>query len=395
METYTLIIGIGQSPQVLTETVYSLARRNPPMRPRSVEVVSTRTGEAYVRALLFGEKQFDPARGEYIGPAEDRWSVFCREVFDCEPIPINFHQPTSPYLDDIRVVADDHAFANVCYNVVSRFTAPGMPPVVGSIAGGRKTMSAHLMTAFSVFARPEDHLTHILVDPVEYEHNRGFFWPRAEHAGKVRLSRVDIEFPRLSRILNTSFLADMPQQTRDLRAILEKLEPLVVREKVPDEAVFEKTGRGATLRLFAGGETLGTVTLTTSVAANFIVLAQRLNRGGVVAETLWADGGKRESEKHAIHAERLWYLDMWGITEVTAWDSNEAVSNAFYQIRKKIASSPIAERFFFQTTRRVDEGLLYTWAEPLPCVLRFAGHERLEVLNGDGLTPCSVSVLAT
>src|SRR5690554_4447561 len=206
-ESYVLLIATGQSPQVLTETVWSLARQQQPaLFPSSVEVVTTAAGEAYLRARRLGDLQYDPISGTLIEDATNRWAPFCQEVLGMtEVVPLNIHVPKSHGLplEDVQTLGDDAAFADLCYGLVERLTREDMPPVVGSIAGGRKTMSAHLMTAFSVFARPADRLAHVLVspDPLPGPLRNTFYYPTEETAGLVRIRRVDIEFPRLRGVL--------------------------------------------------------------------------------------------------------------------------------------------------------------------------------------------------
>ncbi|SHK45891.1 CRISPR-associated ring nuclease Csm6 [Rhodothermus profundi] len=203
MERYNLLIALGVSPAVLTETIWTLAIEHPqPAIPDEIHVVTTLTGERILRHRLFET------------PDEEGFSVwqrFCREVLQLEPespeAPTWFiHVPlrgNGLKLDDIRTWDDDRRYAELCYQVVARLCAdPEAPRVVASIAGGRKTMSAHLLTAFSLYARPQDESIHVLVHPEQSVlEDLTFFYPRSGGRQEVRIERVDLHLVRFRQQL--------------------------------------------------------------------------------------------------------------------------------------------------------------------------------------------------
>jgi len=95
---YNLLIATGQSPQVVTETVFELHRAED-LQPASVHVLTTCVGRAYGRVQLLGEPQADPARGTAIMGVEDRWPTFCEEILGRSPengeapVDLSFHVP--------------------------------------------------------------------------------------------------------------------------------------------------------------------------------------------------------------------------------------------------------------------------------------------------------------
>jgi len=153
-EPYVLLAPLGTSPGVLTETVWSLAQDG--LVPATVHVMTTATGWEVVAGDLGFETE------------NARWDRLSRGVCGLDrPIPVERHVVrgrNGRELRDIRHEQDDLAFGAACYALVRRLTeATNRPPVVGSIAGGRKTMSAHLMTAFCLCARQQDRLVHVLI----------------------------------------------------------------------------------------------------------------------------------------------------------------------------------------------------------------------------------------
>jgi len=106
---------------------------------------------------------------------------------------------------------------------VQELTADDNSSLDVSLSGGRRTMTFYVGYALSLFGRPQDRLTHVLVED-EYFFNTEFFYPTPEplwvvrddntgfDASKVEVTLADIPFVRLrgglpSRLLNgqTSF----------------------------------------------------------------------------------------------------------------------------------------------------------------------------------------------
>jgi hypothetical protein len=79
-------------------------------------------------------------------------------------------------LSDIRTAADNEAIADAITAVVRDLTADPDCAVHASIAGGRKTMGFYLGYALSLFGRPQDRLSHVLVSS-PFETNASFFYP--------------------------------------------------------------------------------------------------------------------------------------------------------------------------------------------------------------------------
>lgn len=369
---YVLLIATGQSPQVVTETVWAFAcQHRPALYPAAVHIITTGAGEAQARAQLLGQPQRDPVRGTPYENVADRWSLFCRDVLGREtPVPMHFHVPDAggDRLNDVRSVLDDEQFANVCYETVAALTRPDCLPVIGSIAGGRKTMSAHLMTAFSVYARPEDRLSHVLVYPEEFERERSFFYPTAETPEYVRIHRIDIRFPRLHRLL----AQHLPSADRsDLRSLLDALEPHLTRERTPASIVIELgDGEAFVCMADAEGAELGRCRLTAGEAVIFLAMADAITAAGgrVPVEDLF---GSTRSKEHAVYRrmQRLYGFLNRDAGQLTAWMLNDDVSKAVNRVNKRLAPVPILSRYLSIEGDRTEASTRYRWAEPLPVPL--------------------------
>ncbi|MGF1642988.1 MAG: CRISPR-associated ring nuclease Csm6, partial [Thiotrichales bacterium] len=156
-----LLAVTGLSPQVVTETVYALAcHPNEPWIPHEIHLITTREGAERARlALLSGEPGwFHRLRRDYSLPEIAFNTGHIHILSDASGLP----------LDDIRTPTDNERAADQITDHLRRLTADPGSEVHVSIAGGRKTMGYYLGYALSLFGRPQDRLSHVLVsEPFE------------------------------------------------------------------------------------------------------------------------------------------------------------------------------------------------------------------------------------
>lgn len=123
-------------------------------------------------------------------------------------------------LRDIRTPGDVRAVEAALYDRL-RVLLPVLPEdtrLVGSLAGGRKTMSASLQTAFSLIARPDDRLVHVLVHSAleRWATNpaSNYYFPcplpegREPIAPEQQTFLVNVPFPLVSTFIHGSSLAE-------------------------------------------------------------------------------------------------------------------------------------------------------------------------------------------
>ena len=359
--TYTLLALSGLAPQVVTEAAWSLARQHtPPLAPDRVEVVATGAGEAVGRALLLGEPARDPVTGAEIDHRADRWTPFCHDTFG-HPVPLAFHVPTAggQPLADVTGVDADRRFADVCYALVARLTRPGTAPLIGSLAGGRKTLSAHLMTAFAVCARPQDRLIHLIVHPASAERDPTFFHP---HPGSdARVHRVDVPFPRLRPLLADGPAGDALAYGADLRALLATLQPHLAAEQTPDALTLTVSDGHATLSAVLRGAPAATARLTPAQTATLVVVAEAIaeGRGSVRLDAL--------AESRAVEQGRRAALAACGRdTPLAPWTTPSDVSKAVSRLNAALAGAPLVARFASVESDVRADATWYRWAEPPP-----------------------------
>ncbi len=211
---------LGQTPQVVTETLYAL------MVERRIPV-----SEVFVITTSVGAQR---ARRDLLDPQQGQFFAFCRE-YGFDPRSVAFDEahiltiartPTSRRarpskgaasrtgqradleLEDIRTVEDNRCLAEHILGIIRQLTEDPHTVVHGSIAGGRKTMSAYMLLAFTLYGREQDRLYHVLVPP-PFENNPQFFFPprREQMIGigvgqvastrEARIDLAEIPFVRL------------------------------------------------------------------------------------------------------------------------------------------------------------------------------------------------------
>jgi CRISPR-associated protein (TIGR02584 family) len=364
-QDYHLVIVVGASPAVLTETVWSLARQHdPPWRPAAVDVITTGVGRAVAEARLFGKKRNHPVEGAPL-PAVNRWRRFCETVLEGRRPPVRFHVPArsdGAPLPDIRHAEDDARFAACCYRVVAERVAQDLP-VVGSIAGGRKTMSAHLTSAFTTMARPMDRLVHVLVTPPELERDPAFFYPSPARPGFVRLDRVDLRFPRLRDHLKQplSPAGAPPAPTRLLGTLIPAQSP----EDTPARVVCflgNRAAGGCRVVLYdRDGASTAEAPLPPTEAATLLALAEASAKaGGPVANTALAGNPEVEARRAAVRQHAARY------TPPKPWETTDDVSKAVSALNRRLRQHPLTAYFLVLHATPTAEATYYGRPVALP-----------------------------
>ncbi len=202
----------GLSPQVITETVYALAITPDPDErfvPTEIHALTTTLGKQRISAALFspGLSKFPSLCSEYGLPADAFGPAMVHVVCDAKGQP----------LSDIRTPEDNAAMADAVTELVRRFTGDASCALHVSLAGGRKTMGYYAGYALSLFGRPQDRLSHVLVNPPFESHPDFYFPPRASQrlhlpdgqqieTADAKISLAHIPFVRLRNGLPQALL---------------------------------------------------------------------------------------------------------------------------------------------------------------------------------------------
>ncbi|MBL3529550.1 MAG: TIGR02584 family CRISPR-associated protein [gamma proteobacterium endosymbiont of Lamellibrachia anaximandri] len=204
-----LLVVSGLAPQVLTETLYALTQVElPAFHPTEIHLLTTQEGAERARLYLLSK---DP--GWYRRICDDYGldsSAFRQE---------NIHRLRNEQggvLDDIRTDSENRQAADFILNRLRKLTEDPDSALHLSLAGGRKTMGFFAGYALSLFGRPQDRLSHVLVTP-PYEDNPAFFYPTPE-----------------SSIIYTQQPDSRPLDAKDAQVTLSDIPFVRMRETLPE-----------------------------------------------------------------------------------------------------------------------------------------------------------------
>lgn len=161
-----LLISVGLSPQIVTETLHALMEEGAPLPDRLI-LLTTRRGEAAVREHLLD------SRTGRIAAWGREWRVAGAAGLAARAELVLTDSPSGD-VETARAVAH---FTRVAARLIAELTADPASALHVSLAGGRKSAAAALAVLMALHGRPQDRLTHVLVEPEEAA-GSDLFYPR-------------------------------------------------------------------------------------------------------------------------------------------------------------------------------------------------------------------------
>lgn len=348
----------GLSPQIVTETVYALAMAPiTPFIPTEIHLVTTAEGAERARLMLLHD--------------QTGWFYrLCRDyslgniLFD----PTNIHTLTDSNgqtLEDIRSPEDNEYAADLITEQIRKLTQHPESALHVSIAGGRKTMGFYAGYALSLYGRPQDRLSHVLVG-APFESHPDFFYPTS-----------------YSRVIFTPGPDSRPLDTQNARVTLAEIPFVRLRDGLPKRllqgrarfsetvATAQKALQPASLvidprkkRIIASEES---VTLAPAHLAFYSWMARRRKNGS--SHVHWSDSD--------IHTE---YLEEYGAIVGTWSGEYERVENAL--------KNGLTKDWFDQRKSKTNDALCEALGEQLakPYLIKGQG-KRPETRFGLALDP--------
>lgn len=231
-----LIVITGSTPQVITETIQALATQEPPVHLEELLIITTGPGKRRALHALHDEGILAALCSDYAIPP--------LQLDDTSFVVISDEDGTP--LEDIRNAHDsEHAGDQIADLIRRKACEPGVR-LHCCLAGGRKTLTYYLGTAFQLFARQWDKLYHVMVSP-DFEKQEQFFYK-----------------PSTPRTL-TSKMRDGTKRslnTADAEVTLIELPLIYLREKLPLQ------GQRMREMVTEGQHALDTATVQRNVIAN-------------------------------------------------------------------------------------------------------------------------------
>ena len=182
-----LVTVSGLTPQIITETLYALAVREPAFVPTEVRVITTEAGR---KRFVANIEQFRAFFREYELP-----------VPRCDAGDVLVVAGPDGRATDVRTPEDNEHVGNLILQTVLELTADPDCAVHASIAGGRKTMGFYLGYLMSMFGREQDRISHVLVHE-DVESLPGFFYPPRDGRALVTADGRSVVVDRGSVLLS-------------------------------------------------------------------------------------------------------------------------------------------------------------------------------------------------
>lgn len=209
-ENRILLAIVGNSPAVVTETLYALTQtEEKPFFPTEINIITNAGNYQNIIDTLLGKN--------------GKIHQFCNDYKVPEPFftKHDIYQVISKEgitLEDVTTKEDNEIIANYITSKVRELTINNDTSLHVSIAGGRKTMTYYLGYAMSVFGRVQDLMSHVIIDDI-YMSNE-FFYPSLSEkiitsyngnkfdASKVKVMLNYLPYLRLRDKLTENFLKD-------------------------------------------------------------------------------------------------------------------------------------------------------------------------------------------
>jgi CRISPR-associated protein (TIGR02584 family) len=261
-----LLAVAGLSPQIVTESYYGLAEPDAasgraPFVPTEVRLVTSAKGAERAELSLLSRGWFQRLLDDYGLPTVAFGTEHIDVVADAEGNP----------LVDIRTAVDNERIADHLTDTVRELTADPDCALHVSIAGGRKTMGYYAGYALSLFGRPQDRLSHVLVSE-PFESSWDFFYP-TPYSRVITLRDNELADTRHARVTLAEIpFVRLPEPLLSGRAGFVQTIAAAQRAQQAPELVVDLKGR----RIEAAGQLIA---MQPAHLAFYAVFARRLLRG--------------------------------------------------------------------------------------------------------------------
>lgn len=323
-----VLASLGLAPQVLTETLFRLGTATPPFVATEIHVVTTEEGRHRARLTLL-----DDSTAMLAALEAEHGLAGLGEALTPERIHVIADADGRP-LADIDSETDNAAAADLMVSLVRGFTADPDCALHVSIAGGRKTMGFLLGYALSLFGRPQDRLSHVLVSEPFQAHPQFFFPPRVPRVLHDRdrrpVSTADAQVI-LAEIPVVRLREGLPRGLLDKAQSYSEVVAAAQRAIAPPSLVVDHAGRS----LVCGGKRVRLPPMTFAFAAWLAGRAARLG-----------------PEAAAVHWSRCDWREFLNVYAALPNQSGERVA-----LTRKRVSGEGAEDFFREQVARLRAAL--------------------------------------
>ncbi len=201
----TILIAVtGETPQILTESIYFYLNKN--QKFDKIIVLTTGKGVQKIKETIFKGKILAQLFKDVNKPPAD--APFTEKDI------IVFKKDGQPIMD-VRSDDDINAATKDFYALLQKYTSQDNTKIIANIAGGRKNMGASLALGMQLFGRIQDEMVHVLVKE-KVENMDTWFYPQNEKE-KDFIDVSSIPFIRVRDYIKNSFVDKMdPEEMLEL-----------------------------------------------------------------------------------------------------------------------------------------------------------------------------------
>lgn len=158
-----LIVGLGTSPAVLTQTVWALVHKKEYVLPDEIVVLTTKSGKKKLcEEILLGDSSV--WNGLIKALKNEGYDLEDKLLLGETSIRVVPDEKGNE-IDDLRTGEDNLRAADFMLRQIRQYTESFDTVLYTSIAGGRKTMSALLFSCMTLLGREQDKILHVLQAP--------------------------------------------------------------------------------------------------------------------------------------------------------------------------------------------------------------------------------------
>lgn len=228
-----LLVVIGMTPQIVTETLYKLVvDAATPFLPSELHLLTTREGaQVSLQALLGSDNE------------TGKLQQFCQDyalgniAFDNNNIHI-IADTEGNFIDDTAMTKHNRIAADYITQKICELTSDENCALYVSLAGGRKSMSFYAGYALSLYGRFQDKLLHVVVNK-ELQNHPDFFYPRPEpeefnvgdqvfNSRDAKIILAEIAYVRMRYCLTQDLVKGAMGFQATIDLIQESIDPAVV-----------------------------------------------------------------------------------------------------------------------------------------------------------------------
>ena len=194
-----LVISVGATPQVITETLWYYTYNEIREFDRIV-LVTTSVGKSNIIKELYDNKRLENLELA-LAKKTGHFEISDEDI-------ITLKDSKGNELEDVRTSNDSEDMAKHVFEIMKELTLDNNSRLTVVIAGGRKTMPAILALASSFYGREQDEMVHVLINEELFWSD--WFYPDDPDDPKQKIEISQLPFLRLKNY-TTGISTDSPQ----------------------------------------------------------------------------------------------------------------------------------------------------------------------------------------